>query len=146
MLIGLGWSRPQAAVVTSSVLLQLAPGANQPWCRPCDQKKRYRDYRPSHCNWLVDRDRNAADLCPVETQSVVHSGVRQGLRLGSAYRFLQGARPFGIIEALWACVAFRRYRHTRRWLDSRLRGRLSTLSGQMHRNFAPTNPPIQRAL
>jgi hypothetical protein len=26
MLIGLGWSRPQAAEVTSSLLLQLAPG------------------------------------------------------------------------------------------------------------------------
>lgn len=29
--------------------------------------------------------------------------------LGSAYGFLQGAWPFGIIEAIWACVAFCRY-------------------------------------
>jgi len=29
--------------------------------------------------------------------------------LGSAYGFLQGAWPFGVIEAVWACVAFRRY-------------------------------------
>jgi hypothetical protein len=34
--------------------------------------------------------------------------------LGSAYGFLQGAWPFGIIEAVWAWVAFRRYWHTRR--------------------------------
>ena len=34
--------------------------------------------------------------------------------LGSAYGFLQGAWPFGIIEAIWACVAFRRYRYTGR--------------------------------
>jgi hypothetical protein len=25
--------------------------------------------------------------------------------LGSAYGFLQGAWPFGIVEAIWACVA-----------------------------------------
>jgi hypothetical protein len=29
--------------------------------------------------------------------------------LGSVYGFLQGAWPFGIIEAIWACVAFRRW-------------------------------------
>jgi hypothetical protein len=34
--------------------------------------------------------------------------------LGSAYGFLQGAWPFGIIEAVWAWVAFRRYWYTRR--------------------------------
>jgi hypothetical protein len=34
--------------------------------------------------------------------------------LGSASGFLQGAWPFGIIEAVWAWVAFRRYRLTRR--------------------------------
>ena len=31
--------------------------------------------------------------------------------LGSVYGFLQGAWPFGIIEAIWACVDFRRYWH-----------------------------------
>ena len=29
--------------------------------------------------------------------------------LGSAYGFLQGAWPFGIIESIWACVAFHRW-------------------------------------
>ncbi len=30
--------------------------------------------------------------------------------LGSAYGFLQGAWPFGVIEAVWALVAFWRFR------------------------------------
>lgn len=30
--------------------------------------------------------------------------------LGSAYGFLQGAWPFGIVEAVWAAVAARRWR------------------------------------
>lgn len=30
--------------------------------------------------------------------------------LGSAYGFLQGAWPFGVIEAIWAAVALRRWR------------------------------------
>jgi len=29
--------------------------------------------------------------------------------LGSAYGFLQGAWPFGVVEAIWACVAMRRW-------------------------------------
>jgi hypothetical protein len=29
--------------------------------------------------------------------------------LGSFYGFLQGAWPFGIVEAVWACVALRRW-------------------------------------
>ena len=29
--------------------------------------------------------------------------------LGSAYGFLQGAWPFGLIEAIWALVALRRW-------------------------------------
>ena len=29
--------------------------------------------------------------------------------LGSAYGFLQGAWPFGVVEAIWALVAFRRW-------------------------------------
>ena len=29
--------------------------------------------------------------------------------LGSAYGFLQGAWPFGVIEAIWAAVAARRW-------------------------------------
>lgn len=30
--------------------------------------------------------------------------------LGSAYGFLQGAWPFGIVEAIWAVVAVQRWR------------------------------------
>ena len=30
--------------------------------------------------------------------------------LGSTYGFLQGAWPFGIVEAIWAVVALRRWR------------------------------------
>jgi hypothetical protein len=29
--------------------------------------------------------------------------------LGSAYGFLQGAWPFGLVEAIWAVVALRRF-------------------------------------
>jgi len=29
--------------------------------------------------------------------------------LGSTYGFLQGAWPFGLVEAIWALVAFRRW-------------------------------------
>jgi hypothetical protein len=30
--------------------------------------------------------------------------------LGSAYGFLQGAWPFGVVEAIWAVIALRRWR------------------------------------
>jgi hypothetical protein len=30
--------------------------------------------------------------------------------LGSLYGFLQGAWPFGVVEAIWAAVALRRWR------------------------------------
>ena len=33
--------------------------------------------------------------------------------LGSVYGFLQGAWPFGIVEAVWAVVAFRRWQLAR---------------------------------
>ena len=33
--------------------------------------------------------------------------------LGSAYGFLQGAWPFGLVEAIWAVVALRRWNRTR---------------------------------
>ena len=32
--------------------------------------------------------------------------------LGSVYGFLEGAWPFGIVEAIWALVAVRRWWHT----------------------------------
>jgi hypothetical protein len=34
--------------------------------------------------------------------------------LGSAYGFLQGAWPFGLVEAVWAVVALRRWSLRRR--------------------------------
>ena len=34
--------------------------------------------------------------------------------LGSTYGFLQGAWPFGIVEAIWALVALRRWRRVSR--------------------------------
>ena len=34
--------------------------------------------------------------------------------LGSAYGFLQGAWPFGVVEAIWAAVALRRWLGTHR--------------------------------
>jgi hypothetical protein len=34
--------------------------------------------------------------------------------LGSTYGFLQGAWPFGIVEAIWAFVAVHRWRMVRR--------------------------------
>ncbi len=35
--------------------------------------------------------------------------------LGSVYGFLQGAWPFGVVEAVWAAVAVRRW-----WLSGRV--------------------------
>jgi hypothetical protein len=34
--------------------------------------------------------------------------------LGSVYGFLQGAWPFGVVEAVWAAVALRRWNTRRR--------------------------------
>lgn len=38
-------------------------------------------------------------------------GFAVACALGSVYAFLQGAWPFGIVEAIWAGVAVRRWRH-----------------------------------
>jgi hypothetical protein len=40
--------------------------------------------------------------------------------LGSVYGFLQGAWPFGIVEAIWSAVAIRRWWHARRVKPSEL--------------------------
>jgi len=37
--------------------------------------------------------------------------------LGSAYGFLQGAWPFGLVEAIWSLVAARRWLRARRTND-----------------------------
>jgi hypothetical protein len=36
-----------------------------------------------------------------------------GCALSSSYGFLSGAWPFGVVEAIWAVIAFRRYRTVR---------------------------------
>jgi hypothetical protein len=41
-------------------------------------------------------------------------GFAASCALGSAYGFLQGAWPFGIVEAVWAVVALRRWSVSRR--------------------------------
>ena len=38
--------------------------------------------------------------------------------LGSAYGFAQGAWPFGLVEAIWALVALRRWRQRVNPFDS----------------------------
>ncbi|MFO1143456.1 MAG: hypothetical protein U1E59_13910 [Amaricoccus sp.] len=40
-------------------------------------------------------------------------GFAAACALGSAYGFLQGAWPFGLVEAVWSAVAFRRWRARR---------------------------------
>ena len=52
-------------------------------------------------------------------------GFSGACALGSTYGFLQGAWPFGAVEAVWTVVAFRR------WLSERARspGRRGTLPG-----------------
>jgi len=37
-------------------------------------------------------------------------GFSAACALGSIYGFLQGAWPFGVVEAIWAVVAVRRWR------------------------------------
>lgn len=37
------------------------------------------------------------------------AGFAVACALGSAYGFLQGAWPFGVVEAIWAIVALRRW-------------------------------------
>lgn len=36
-------------------------------------------------------------------------GFAASCALGSAYGFLQGAWPFGVVEAIWSVVALRRF-------------------------------------
>jgi len=40
-------------------------------------------------------------------------GFAGACALGSVYGFLQGAWPFGLVEAIWALVALRRWRRSR---------------------------------
>jgi len=47
----------------------------------------------NECILLISRSVHPADMCG----------------LGSIYGFLQGAWPFGVVEAVWMVVAFRRW-------------------------------------
>lgn len=38
------------------------------------------------------------------------AGFAVGCALSSSYGFLSGAWPFGVVEAIWALIALRRYR------------------------------------
>ena len=40
-------------------------------------------------------------------------GFAAACALGSAYGFLQGAWPFGLVEAIWSVVALRRWQAAR---------------------------------
>lgn len=40
-------------------------------------------------------------------------GFAFGCALGSVYGFLQGAWPFGLVEAIWSLVALKRWRDRR---------------------------------
>lgn len=45
-------------------------------------------------------------------------GFAVACALGSAYGFLQGAWPFGVVEAIWSLVALRRWHdHAHRMTD-----------------------------
>jgi hypothetical protein len=46
-------------------------------------------------------------------------GFAVSCALGSAYGFLQGAWPFGLVEAIWALVALRRWHERRRMETAR---------------------------
>jgi hypothetical protein len=39
--------------------------------------------------------------------------------LGSVYGFMQGAWPFGLVEAVWAVIAIRRWRSRRAGLSAK---------------------------
>ncbi len=46
-------------------------------------------------------------------------GFAVACALGSVYGFLQGAWPFGLVEAVWSLVALRRWRHAATHNDRR---------------------------
>ena len=50
--------------------------------------------------------------------------------LGSIYGFLQGAWPFGLVEAVWAVVALRRWSVRRRRPDRSSSGRRRNLAAR----------------
>ncbi len=61
-------------------------------------------------------------VCAVSFMMVMYAMERRGRRfillfaigclLSSAYGFLSGAWPFGVVEALWSVIAVRRFRQS----------------------------------
>jgi hypothetical protein len=45
-------------------------------------------------------------------------GFAAACALGSAYGFLQGAWPFGLVEGVWSVVALRRYLQARKGAEN----------------------------
>jgi hypothetical protein len=45
-------------------------------------------------------------------------GFAAACALGSAYGFLQGAWPFGLVEGVWSLVALRRYLQARKGAEN----------------------------
>ena len=48
-----------------------------------------------------------------ERDAVYVLGFAAACALGSVYGFLQGAWPFGVVEAVWAVIALQRWRRRR---------------------------------
>jgi len=61
-----------------------------------------------------------------------------GCLLSSAYGFLAGTWPFGVVEAIWAVIAFRRY-HTAGAEETRAPAAKPTRAGPAV--SAPASPP-----
>lgn len=69
--------------------------------------------KPAQCVWLV---RGHSELVSYALEERSHwwtLAFAGACLLGSAYGFLQGAWPFGVVELVWAAVAVRRWRGRR---------------------------------
>ena len=62
-----------------------------------------------HFIWPGRRDFDAHMLRAGEPQSLVWRAFAGACALASVYGFAQGAWPFGVVEAIWALVALRRW-------------------------------------
>jgi hypothetical protein len=55
----------------------------------------------------------------LEPRGVIYIlGFAAACALGSAYGFLQGAWPFGLVEGVWSLVALRRYLQARKGAEN----------------------------
>jgi hypothetical protein len=65
-------------------------------------------------------------------------GFAGACALGSAYGFLQGAWPFGVVEAIWAVVAWRRWAAARSGVATiTVAGTVTRLSKETHMTTQP---------